>query len=96
MPMHFGYRAHLLHGVPMRPSRSGRAMQRALDAGKAWREVKALARTDEVLRRRIEALRAAGLDPDAVVTLLDRERDAQSRFEARRAEALRRAREEGA
>lgn len=32
MPMHFGRKAHFLHGVPMRPERSGKAMQRDLDA----------------------------------------------------------------
>lgn len=63
MPMHFGHKAHLLHGVPMRRERSGKAMQRDLDARKAIAEE---TRDDPALAETVRRLRRDGHSPEAI------------------------------
>lgn len=63
MPMHFGRKAHFLHGVPMRPERSGKAMQRDLDARAAIaEEIRAVPGLAGVVRR----LRREGHSSEAI------------------------------
>lgn len=97
MPMHFGWKAHLKHGVPMRRERSGKDVQadldrRARDAALTWEHLDHGAWLDEGLRADLAAMRASGHAPrQALERHADRLKasmEAREAFERKRAEAL--------